>query len=174
MIGFVEPVRTGERRMLPGGARRGTDVVAQSAQRMLARAARLWPAEACWVLLFGRGPRRIRVSPVPNSAKTTARTRRFAIDPRRLLRIDAAARRVGSRVAGFVHTHTGAGARAVPSAADRGEAWPRTWQVIVALSSPSSAADVGVYRVGRDGRWRRVTTLLLAAVDDHSTPTSST
>lgn len=91
--------------------------------------------EVCGLLIGTRSRRRIRVEEVvrcENRAPPDERTRRFEIDPLRVLREERARRSDEREVVGFYHSHTRGDP--VPSPEDRTYMayWPKTLWLILA------------------------------------------
>ncbi len=91
----------------------------------------IYPEECCGVLL-GRAGSVTSIWPTPN-VHPGPRSRRFAIDPRELLRVHKSARDAGIDVIGYYHSHPDGPAR--PSKTDLAAAVPAVSYLILAVTS---------------------------------------
>ena len=109
--------------------------------RILAEARTGFPAEACGLLL-GRGDRIEQALPTRN-VHSTPQTH-FEIDPQALIDAHRAARRSGSEVVGYYHSHPAG--PATPSATDQAMASGdgRVWAIV-------AGGDVTFWRDDEDG-----------------------
>jgi proteasome lid subunit RPN8/RPN11 len=94
------------------------------------------PNEACGLLLGRREDPRAEILRVWPAANSLARADRYEIPAETVLEADRAARQAGQLLLGAWHSHPGA--RAIPSATDRAEAWPDWCYLIVGLVAPAA------------------------------------
>jgi proteasome lid subunit RPN8/RPN11 len=99
-----------------------------------------WPHECCGVMIGRDGPDgRIveRLEPMANVWDAAEQRRRFAIDPKQLMKIDRDVAAEGKVVLGFYHSHPNHPAR--PSETDRMFGWPFYSYVIVSIQERQPA-----------------------------------
>ncbi len=108
-----------------------------------------YPGEGCGVLLGEvDGATRIVREVVPAENRSGERNDRYEVDPEVLRELVAAEDRGGPTVLGFFHSHPNVDP--VPSATDRGRAWP--WYVyLIVRVRESGAAEGRVWTFGTDG-----------------------
>jgi proteasome lid subunit RPN8/RPN11 len=120
---------------LSGGGGPGIAIGRRERAAMEAHARRTYPEECCGILLgsdsAGRKTVRATIA-IENAEEDAARRKRYTISPRDMLEADREARRTGTDVIGFYHSHPDV--PAVPSATDLREAtWPALSYVIVCV-----------------------------------------
>jgi proteasome lid subunit RPN8/RPN11 len=103
----------------------------EDSQRLDELASSSYPEECCGVLL-GRAGSVTSIWPTLN-VHPGPRSRRFAIDPRELLRVHRSARDAGVDVIGYYHSHPDGAAR--PSKRDLAAAVPAVSYLILAVTS---------------------------------------
>jgi proteasome lid subunit RPN8/RPN11 len=107
------------------------EITPEQSQRLDELASSSYPEECCGVLL-GRAGSVTSIWPTPN-VHPGPRSRRFAIDPRELLRVHKSARDAGIEVIGYYHSHPDGPAR--PSKTDLAAAVPAVSYLILAVTS---------------------------------------
>jgi proteasome lid subunit RPN8/RPN11 len=107
------------------------EITPEQSQRLDELASSSYPEECCGVLL-GRAGSVTSIWPTPN-VHPGPRSRRFAIDPRELLRVHKSARDAGIEVIGYYHSHPDGTAR--PSKTDLAAAVPAVSYLILAVTS---------------------------------------
>jgi proteasome lid subunit RPN8/RPN11 len=107
------------------------EITPEQSQRLDELASSSYPEECCGVLL-GRAGWVTSIWPTPN-VHPGPRSRRFAIDPRELLKVHKVARDEGVDVIGYYHSHPDGAAR--PSNADLAAAVPAVSYLILAVTS---------------------------------------
>lgn len=110
------------------------------AEALIAEAASTSREETCGLLVGARVGDRFEVTtliPCDNVAPPALRSRRFEIDPRRVIEEERALRGSGSAVVGFYHSHPQG--LPVPSGTDRDymALWPDSVWVILGREGPS-------------------------------------
>lgn len=120
---------------------------------LLREAEQAGPEEACGLLVGVRRGARVvvtRAVPCENSLPSSRRTRRFAIDPRRVIHEERAARASSEEVVGFYHSHPVG--EPVPSSVDRGfmALWPDVVWVIVAPRSERAPGRIRAWAATAD------------------------
>jgi proteasome lid subunit RPN8/RPN11 len=100
-----------------------------------------YPHECCGVMIGHDSPGgRVveRLEPMDNVWDAAEQRRRFAIDPKQLMKIDREVAAEGKVVLGFYHSHPDHPAR--PSETDRMYGWPFYSYVIVSIQNRQPAA----------------------------------
>jgi proteasome lid subunit RPN8/RPN11 len=96
-------------------------------------AAACYPHECCGVLVGQPGRRAVvqSVHAVPNGDSARP-SERYEMDPRQMVGLDRIAEERGQEIVGFYHSHPAQ--RAMPSEADRRQAWPGYLYLIVGMT----------------------------------------
>jgi len=119
-------------------------------ERIRAEAEAAYPRECAGFLIGRRHGGRKDVTdarPVRADEGATLDANRFFIPPRMVWRNELRARRRGERIIGAYHSHPDA--RPVPSAADRGHAWPAHSSLIVEVTG-GRARDMRAWILAKD------------------------
>ncbi len=120
---------------MSGGGGLGIAIGRRERAAMEAHARETYPEECCGILLGSAGPGRKAVRStiaIRNAEEDASRRRRYTISPRDILEAEKEARRAGTEIVGFYHSHPDV--PAVPSATDLREAtWPALSYVIVCV-----------------------------------------
>ncbi len=120
---------------MSGEGRRGIAIGRGEREAMEAHARETYPEECCGILLGSAAAERKVVRStiaIRNAEEGASRRRRYTISARDMLEAEKEARRVGTEVIGFYHSHPDV--PAVPSATDLREAtWPALSYVILCV-----------------------------------------